>query len=892
MPDTNPETTPPPDNALSKSGVWVERNNFYGACDPQKHSLLVGFDTEFKSPGGPVSSEEIHAGRAKFEVLSYQVFCRVFDPASELPEIEWSGILYPDKGERVTVKELLQFAIAKGVEAKAVSKVPTDVVLVGHFTRADVPAFADFKQLVPFLDSVRNTLLTLRETISVSPVDEDPSITLKVALRDTILLAPEGFKSLADIGDLVGVPKLVLDPDPLKEQFFKENMDVLLRENAELFEAYALRDAEICIRYALLLLQMHDEVLGDARLPVTLTSIGVNLLLQSWGAEGRDALALLGKEEIKEKVYDPRSGHYRTRKTVVDVENVAFHKRLATECYHGGRNEQFWFGPAFEDVWTDYDLAGAYPTAMSLIRTPDWSGMKLSTDTMDFEPHVLGLARVDFEFPSHVRFPCLPVRSAGGLIFPRKGTSCCGAPEIAVALSLGAKVEIKYGVIVPYKDDFRMYGSFIRGAIERRNSYPKKTFMNLFWKESANATYGKTGQGVMKKRVYSLRALDTVELPESKITNPYNAAYITSFPRALLGEILNALPTDVTVFSATTDGFLTNADGVQIDAAQRGPLAKLFRESRQYLTGTPEVLETKHTVTRPLGWRTRGQATLVPGRSNHDEDYNYVLAKGGIKSPASQTTARSRNAHIVNLYLNRTPDEVIEMSTLTGLRDIVEHDADLVRKQANRRLSMEFDWKRRPSAAVNALTPFHLAFCTEAWETIEEFHRVRDLWERYNAEGRRCLKTVDDFHAFSRFVLTHTTLNDERGRYLRKDAPAMARLRQSLCSAWYSSAAGLTLNLDGLSNSGFADALTQAGLTATRYDVENGRNKPFVPHQCAGTDEVLKALSKLQARWPELQTELFLAPSDHALDITRSNPLALRTVKRTQRLQLRKLSNI
>lgn len=892
MPNASSPPASPPENALSKSGVWVERHHFYGAGDPEHHSLLVGFDTEFKTPSAPVSNQEVRDGEAKFEVLSYQVHCRIFDPAAKLPEVEWSGILYPEKGERITVRELLQFAIARGVSAKAVCKVPTDVVLIGHFTRADVPAFADFKKLVPFLDSVRNTLLTLKDSISVAPVDNDPTITLKVELRDTILLAPEGFKSLADIGDLVGIPKLTLDPDPVKEQFLKENMDQLRVQNPALFEAYALRDAEICIRYALLLLKIHKEVLDDARLPVTLTSIGVNLLLQSWVAEGRDAHALLGKEVIKEKIYDPRLGRYRTQKTVVDAENVAFHLRLATECYHGGRNEQFWFGPAFEDVWTDYDLAGAYPTAMALIRTPDWSGMKLSTDTEDFRADVLGLARVDFEFPPHVRFPCLPVRSQGGLIFPRKGISCCGSPEIAVALALGAKVEIKYGVIVPYKDDFRMYGSFIRGAIERRNSFPKKTFMNLFWKENANATYGKTAQGVMKKRVYSMRALGTVELPESKITNAYNAAYITSFPRALLGEILNALPTDVTVFSATTDGFLTNADGAQIEAAQRGPLAKLFRESRQYLTGNPEVLETKHAVRRPLGWRTRGQATLVPGRSNYGEDYDYVLAKGGIKSPTFMDAVRERNAHVVDLFVNRRPDDVLTMTTLTGLRDIVEHGADLVRKNANRRLSMEFDWKRRPSAAIDALTPYHLAFCTDPWETIDEFNTIRELWDRYNADQRHCLKTVADFQAFASFVLTHTTLGDERGRYLKKDAPDLARLRQSVCSAWYSSAAGLKLNQGGLTNSGFATVLTSAGLKASRYDVENGRGKPFVPHRCAATPASLAVLEKLKVQWPTLDTGLFLASGDAAMDLTRTRPEAMLTVARAQRLQLHKLSRI
>lgn len=322
----------PPENDLSKSGVWVERHHFYGADDPEHHVLLVGFDTEFKTPDAPVSNEAIRAGDASYTVLSYQTWCRVYDPAGKASTVEWGGILYPERGKRITVKELLQFAVAEGIKAGAVSKVPTDVTLVGHFTRADVPAFEDFKRLTVFLDSVRNTFLTLKEAITVCPVDGDSEVTLKVDLRDTILLAPEGSKSLADIGELVGVPKITLDPAPAKEQFFKENMDQLLVQNRDLFEAYAIRDAQICVRYAMMLMDLHNDVLGDARLPVTLSGIGVNLLLKSWVTEGRDSFALLGKEVVREKVYDPRTGRFRTNKTTVNLEDVELHLRLATEC--------------------------------------------------------------------------------------------------------------------------------------------------------------------------------------------------------------------------------------------------------------------------------------------------------------------------------------------------------------------------------------------------------------------------------------------------------------------------------------------------------------------------------------------------------------------------------
>lgn len=135
---------------------------------------------------------------------------------------------------------------------------------------------------------------------------------------------------------------------------------------------------------------------------------------------------------------------------------------LATECYHGGRNEQFWFGPCFEDDWTDYDLSSAYPTAMALIGRPEWDRAFVTSKPEDFTYLSLGMANVEFEFPKSVRFPTLPVRTDNGLIFPRKGLSNCAAPEIALARSIGAKLKIRHGVIVPTNSYKQIFGEFIR----------------------------------------------------------------------------------------------------------------------------------------------------------------------------------------------------------------------------------------------------------------------------------------------------------------------------------------------------------------------------------------------------------------------------------------------
>jgi len=56
---------------------------------------------------------------------------------------------------------------------------------------------------------------------------------------------------------------------------------------------------------------------------------------------------------------------------------------------------------------------------MALIRKPDWKRIFVTTRIADFQPDTLGIANVEFEFPQHVRFPTMPVRTDNGLVLPR-----------------------------------------------------------------------------------------------------------------------------------------------------------------------------------------------------------------------------------------------------------------------------------------------------------------------------------------------------------------------------------------------------------------------------------------------------------------------------------------
>jgi len=884
------------ENKLSKCPIWVESGNFYGEGSKlgKNRYLIVGFDTEYKTPDAPLTADELKSGFGKNTILSYQVHCKVYDP--DYPDTpEWSGICYPEKGSRLSLSDVLTFAFWKGNEEIRGLLIPKIIYLVGHFTRADVPTFSDFQTLTKMMSSVRNTFLSIDGHIALKYFfDDDKTAELKILVRDTMLLTPAASKSLAELGDLVGLEKLKLDEDPKKDLFYKKNMDVLLDENPVLFEKYALRDAEICVRYADQLVGQTKALLGSTKIPVTLTSIGVDLLLKSWKEDLKlDPLAVLGKEVVSEHRYSEQKGYYEDKDRIVDIEEISWHIGLATECYHGGRNEQFWFGPGFEADWTDYDLSGAYPTGMALICEPDWKRVYVSLNEDDYTPLTMGVANVEFEFPENVEFPTLPVRTDNGLIFPRKGISNCAAPEIFLAKSLGAKLKIRHGVIVPNRTDTKIFGQFIQQCAERRKSFKKGSLQELFWKEVSNASYGKTAQGLHEKRVFDLRSRTTQPLPQSKITNPFFAAYITSFVRAVLGEVINALPNTACVFSCTTDGFLTSATSDEIREAIKGPLAREFSQSRLNLSGDPTVLEIKHQIKRPLGWRTRGQATLKQGEKKFpnvgiQEKSNFVLAKGGIYTEAALDTVWSRNEYIVKTFFNRKPEDEIVMKSSIGVRDMVNFDTDLVDKKLVKRLSMEFDWKRSPKAVRHIEKDQHIAFSTKAWNSVEEFKIIRNLWERFAIETPFCLKTMDDFRNFAVFVLSQTTLDKKDSRYLRREDPDLKKLRQALGSAWRQSEAGFKWQQYEINNEEFAFILSEAGVPCKRADVENAARKTFEPFSCPRTPNVLGALQRLTRQFPDLELEQFLTRNEKGIDLVQALTTECDFLDRIQTSSVRK----
>ena len=213
----------------------------------------------------------------------------------------------------------------------------------------------------------------------------------------------------------------------------------------------------------------------------------------------------------------------------------------------------------------------------------DYGKAYMVTDPHEFKGHTCGFALVKFKLPAATRFPCLPVRHQRyGLIFPISGTSYCTAPEIEVALNLGCDIEVVQGVIIPWVSNSKpVFEPFVRLVRQKRTSYPKKSFEELLWKEIGNSLYGKTGQGLKERTAFDTTSGLSKKIPPSAITNPYMASHTTGFIRAVVSEILASVPSNRSVISVTTDGFLTDATEAELDLT--GPVCSRFNKLCQII---------------------------------------------------------------------------------------------------------------------------------------------------------------------------------------------------------------------------------------------------------------------------------------------------------------------
>lgn len=876
--------------------------------------VFIGFDAEWtrsRKGRNRILSVQFYLIGPTGEILTLVIHIENGDIVSQRPRL--SDVIY----------DLLESALDQGV----IEEWPAEVVLCGFFTRADITVFSDFKHLRPKFDGVGGTLVTVGKAAQVelpmSPLrqatlkqryqavvgDEFEPRLLNLRLIDASRLAPPG-KSLANIGAWLGIPKI-----DLPEGYEKSDMARFQRERRDEFEAYGLRDAEIAVMYVLWVVWFSSRFLGLDMRHLSATASGLAVRIGE-ACIRRDGVALdvaLNYEVKQVTRWDNATGVGYTQKKRVPKRLRKWLEPFLADVFVGGHNQCFVYGPTERRRFYDPDLSGAYLTALAYLFVLDYDKVRWSTAVADFIGHIAGFALVEFVFPDDVAYPCLPVSTEDrGLLFPLRGESLCTAPEIELAVAMGAEIVIKHGIIIPWmkrdevfarsavtpgkhqaqkKEDlsgdegqdalladdqqkfppphhddegYRLFESFAIFIREMRSPYARKTLPFEFVKLLGNSLYGKTGQGFKGKRAFGIREMGSVVVGPSRVSEAAVAALVCGFIRAVIGEILWKQPKDATVVSATTDGFLVDCPIEQLDLS--GTMCRRFQALVDRVSPGAHMLENKHQVMQLFAGRTRLQFTVEA-----DGAHKTVTAKGGIK-PGPEV--KDENAFMLDLTINRQPGQKLTYESFISMRDQLPLELDLQTETRETRINLEYDFKRRPIPESVRMIPMagtgisHLAFNTEPWETVEEALMTRLIFDAWRDD--HCLKTVEDFQtweyyrAFKMANLKGTkpaspdvTGNGQRtGRKNLTRGGYLAVAKQLFLAAYQKKLWGL----DGadLSQRKLAEWLTSEGYKTTVSAVKNGTRENPVEHLVPATEEVVTFLNRMKERFPGLETDRFL----------------------------------
>ena len=805
-------------------------------------TLHIGFDTEY------VFNPETQQN----DILSYQSYVVLPDNTGI------SNIIYPpdsQKKSRLSFKDFLCQTITPLLETGVITKWPGIINIYAHFIRADIASFANFwSDYKILLKGIRGTVSSFKNRYGIDFNEQQerrvkteqimfdkrtsPPRCSNVAFIDTLLITPGGM-GLAECGELLGLPKLTI-PAPYSITNMRE---YLLGDRAG-FEAYALRDAEIAVRYALQVRNFCARELMIDRVPATIGAMAVSRFTKTLKENNMSPEVCLGTHIKTRELWLTEKQAFRTIKNPASVPSRELFETFPINCYHGGRNECFMMGVTPSDHWYDYDLAGAYTTGLLDILTPDYGNIRLSKNPDDYCGHVMGFALVTFRFPESVPYPSLPVRTDQyGLFFPLSGESWATAPEIELALSLGAEMTIHNGIIVPWICDTSPHNSestsvflpFVQQVRENRNRHIKGSLEEKFWKEIGNSLYGKLAQGLRAKTAFDTARGLNRSLPPSSVTQPFFAAHVTGFIRAVAGELMNALPSDSSVVSVTTDGFLTNCPLDKINMS--GPLSSRFQSLCDIVDPGSSMLTCKHEVSQLIAMKTRGQLTYraIQGKP-------VVHARAGVKPPADIPRS-DYNDYMVDLYLNRLPGQTLSRSTLISTREMWLSESDLVSREQDIRLNLEFDFKRQP--VQPAMNEGHLLMSSRPWDNMEEALQQRSLFDDWRQT--HTLKTLADWDDWCDFLYCRTVFSDMKlkvGSKRSDDILVRLFLRALTQCQW-----GLMLkDKKSYSCKEVAEWLTSEGYSVTVTDVKNAVRAKIPQMKFSSVTPRMKSLMDIIAR--------------------------------------------
>jgi hypothetical protein len=696
-----------------------------------EYDVIVGWDTEYVEHMAP-------DGVQYNEVVSYQ-FSAVWRDRGAYWLVE--DVLYPPQaGQRLRLAGFVSLVLRTcGIGYRRASK--CHVLLVAHFGVAEWAALRDRVQIARrHLHAIRGVPVSFGSVKLKINLGSNNYASVPVTLRDTSLLVPADMRSLDAVARVTTFKKVDI------AQSDKVAMDAFFARDRASFEVYAINDCRVALEYYLGFTQAHEAMFGvSPKIPLTLGGVTEQAYLSWLDWHPILTCALVLGEETR-KVINTRGWE---SKATVNVSARRFTEALASTAYMGGLNQTYVHGQTCvgaDEVILDLDFAGAYPAAMAVLPVIEWTEpavvvqdsaeiaatyqQGICSDQGGMVP--ITFIECTFAFPPDCPYPCLPVPTQYGLVYPLRGETVCTGLEVALALAMGTQVTIRHGMRFPaFQDEAGVpqlaFAGFLGELTRRRAQEPENSLSNRLLKEMVNSFYGKLAQGITERQVYDFSGVSKPLRPSS-VTVPHYAAMTTGIGRAALAALVAEIGTysGCRVLSATTDGAMVVVPrrfALEVDHKGRvrppASFATLYPDIYAVLMQTVPIqaleqgrlnmglepggwLAIKHVGTEAWTFKTRG----------------YVLQHAGVDQHTAWSGYQKKSGdEMIEIYRDPVTREVI-VAQLTTMQDILDGKArDLVRVGVRKVASLDYDYKRVPlqDGSGNTRPP----------DTVEEVDRQR-----------------------------------------------------------------------------------------------------------------------------------------------------------------------
>ena len=472
--------------------------------------------------------------------------------------------------------------------------------------------------------------------------------------------------------------------------------------------------------------------------------------------------------EYRSKVLNGFNYHAETvGTTFTEIAPITWFRK----AYGGGLNACYRPGYVTEKTY-DYDLSSAYPVALSLVPDVQWYNNSLLGAFQNNDPdgdcdqryreeqsttyrHVIFNryltcddikddcvqifgCRADFPDDCYQpNFRDALENTFGGVaknsyIFPQCTHNGVHTQyEVQTALRMGATVFCTEALEIPLlkKNGVCQYTGFdiLRVYMRDRETAKKNRLGSDIFKLSANSQYGKMAQDVSSTS-------GVVKNCFNPVADPYRVATATALVRSIIAEAVTELVRQgFRVYSATTDGFITNAPYSALDALHFGGMKEQWESTLCALAGNDHsrMWTMKHQQDTFLNVTTRFNVAL-----NEDG----VCAHGNIGTfPGVEKDSDLDRIHTWNqaVYADHGDIPIFTISTVS-YNDVKNFHIPYFRHITMKRGSANFDGKRQPvfSTLQRQMIPL----------VGDEMHEDKEIHEK-NSFDTRPWKTVEEYVA-------------------------------------------------------------------------------------------------------------------------------------------------